>query len=100
MNPPFSAASTKDRRTTREKRAAPPWEDFLGKQGTAWGITADLADRAQVEAVPEQLASGHADATLLVDAAGFFIPKPFLEYDAAFYDPSSTHIPKSLLEER
>jgi NAD(P)-dependent dehydrogenase (short-subunit alcohol dehydrogenase family) len=64
----------------------------LGKQGTAWGITADLADRAQVEAVREQLASGHADATLLVDAAGFFIPKPFLEYDGAFYDPSSTHI--------
>jgi len=60
-----------------------------GKQGTAGGITADLADRAQVEAVREQLASGHADAALPVDAASFFIPRPFLEHDAAFYDPSS-----------
>ena len=56
------------------------------------GITAGLAGRAQAGAVREQLASGHADATLLVDAAGFFIPKPFLEYDGAFYDPSFTHI--------
>ena len=30
-----------------------------------------------------------------LDAAGFFIPKPFLEYDGAFYDPSSTHIHSS-----
>src|SRR3984957_4521517 len=58
----------------------------LGKQGTAWGITADLADRDQVEAVREELAAAHADATLLVNAAGFFIPRPFLEYDGAFYD--------------
>ena len=58
----------------------------LGKQGTAWGITADLADRDQVEAVREELAAAHADATLLVNAAGFFIPRPFLEYNEAFYD--------------
>ena len=58
----------------------------LGKQGPAWGITADLADRSQVEAVQAQLAAEHADATLLVNAAGFFIPKPFLDYDGAFYD--------------
>src|SRR6516164_1256105 len=53
----------------------------LAKEGTAWGITADLADRAQVERVRQQLAGDHADATLLVNAAGFFIPKPFLEHD-------------------
>ena len=64
----------------------------LGKQGSAWGITADLADRAQVDEVRRLLESQHADATLLVNAAGFFIPRPFLEYDGAFYDPSSTHI--------
>ena len=58
----------------------------LGKQGPAWGITADLADRDQVEAVREELAAAHADATLLVNAAGFFIPRPFLEYNGAFYD--------------
>jgi NAD(P)-dependent dehydrogenase (short-subunit alcohol dehydrogenase family) len=58
----------------------------LGKHGPAWGITADLADRGQVEEVRRRLEAEHADATLLVNAAGFFIPKPFLEYDGAFYD--------------
>src|SRR5215471_11817991 len=58
----------------------------LAKQGSAWGITAELADRMQVEQVCGQLAAEHADATLLVNAAGFFIPKPFLDYDGAFYD--------------
>jgi NAD(P)-dependent dehydrogenase (short-subunit alcohol dehydrogenase family) len=58
----------------------------LSKRGEAWGITADLADRAQVEMARQQLADAHQDATLLVNAAGFFIPRPFLEYDGAFYD--------------
>jgi NAD(P)-dependent dehydrogenase (short-subunit alcohol dehydrogenase family) len=58
----------------------------LSKDGPAFGITADLADRAQVEFVRETLAEEHADATLLVNAAGFFIPKPFLDYDGDFYD--------------
>ena len=58
----------------------------LAKQGSAWGITADLAARSQVEEVRRQLEGEHADATLLVNAAGFFIPKPFLEYDGALYD--------------
>lgn len=58
----------------------------LGKQGPAWGIAADLADRSRVEAVQAQLAAEHADATLLVNAAGFFLPKPFLDYDGALYD--------------
>src|SRR3954468_8176352 len=58
----------------------------LSEDGPALGITADLADRAQVEAVREVLAGEHADATLLVNAAGFFIPRPFLDYDGDFYD--------------
>ncbi|HEY3652801.1 MAG TPA: SDR family oxidoreductase [Streptosporangiaceae bacterium] len=58
----------------------------LAKEGSAWGITADLADRDQVERVREQLAAEHADATLLVNAAGLFIPKPFLDHDGADYD--------------
>jgi NAD(P)-dependent dehydrogenase (short-subunit alcohol dehydrogenase family) len=58
----------------------------LQKDGTAYGITADLADRAQVDRVRQQLASEHADATLLVNAAGFFIPQPFLDYDGGSYD--------------
>jgi NAD(P)-dependent dehydrogenase (short-subunit alcohol dehydrogenase family) len=58
----------------------------LGGDGQAQGITADLADREQVERVRKQLADEHPDATLLVNAAGFFIPKTFLDYDGASYD--------------
>ena len=58
----------------------------LAKEGSAWGITADLADRTQAERVRQQLAADHADATLLVNAAGLFVPKPFLDHDGADYD--------------
>ena len=58
----------------------------LGEKGEAWGITADLADRKAVEGVQEQLAADHADATLLVNAAGFFIPREFLDYGQEHYD--------------
>jgi NAD(P)-dependent dehydrogenase (short-subunit alcohol dehydrogenase family) len=58
----------------------------LAKDGPAYGITADLADRAQVQQACQQLASEHPDATLLVNAAGLFIPKPFLDHDSADYD--------------
>jgi NAD(P)-dependent dehydrogenase (short-subunit alcohol dehydrogenase family) len=58
----------------------------LGGNGYAWGITADLSDRMAAEAVCGQLADQHADATLLVNAAGLFLPKPFLDYSGADYD--------------
>jgi NAD(P)-dependent dehydrogenase (short-subunit alcohol dehydrogenase family) len=58
----------------------------LAKDGEATGITADLTDRMQVERACRQLADEHADATLLVNAAGLFIPKPFLDYDGGSYD--------------
>jgi len=58
----------------------------LSKDGTAYGVTADLTDRMQVDRVRQQLADEHADATLLVNAAGLFIPKPFLDHDGADYD--------------
>jgi NAD(P)-dependent dehydrogenase (short-subunit alcohol dehydrogenase family) len=60
--------------------------EALSKEGPAYGITADLADRTQVAEVQRQLTERHADADLLVNAAGFFIPKPFLDYDGEFYD--------------
>jgi NAD(P)-dependent dehydrogenase (short-subunit alcohol dehydrogenase family) len=58
----------------------------LAKEGSAYGITADLTDRQQADRVCQQLAAEHADATLLVNAAGLFLPKPFLEHDGADYD--------------
>jgi NAD(P)-dependent dehydrogenase (short-subunit alcohol dehydrogenase family) len=58
----------------------------LAKEGSAYGIAANLTDRMQTERVCQQLAAEHGDATLLVNAAGLFIPKPFLDHDGADYD--------------
>ena len=60
--------------------------ELTGRSGQASGIAAELTDRAAVADVQRALAEQHADATLLVNAAGFFIPKPFLDYDEKFYD--------------
>jgi len=58
----------------------------LSATGSAWGIAADLRDPAELEKVQARLAGEHADATLLVNAAGVFKPLPFLEHTAADYD--------------
>jgi len=60
--------------------------DLTNGCGRAWGIAAELTDRAAVADVQRALSEQHRDATLLVNAAGFFIPQPFLEYDAQAYD--------------
>jgi NAD(P)-dependent dehydrogenase (short-subunit alcohol dehydrogenase family) len=70
----------------RDKERVNDTTNDLGSSGSVQGIVADLADRGQVEIVRERLSIDHSDATLLVNAAGFFIPKPFLEYDPDFYD--------------
>ena len=46
----------------------------LSQQGKAWGIAAELTDRVQMSEVRKQLAAEHADASLLVNAAGIFLP--------------------------
>ncbi|GAA1299470.1 hypothetical protein Psi02_62710 [Planotetraspora silvatica] len=58
----------------------------MSQNGEAWGITADLANRDDVRRVQDTLAAEHADTTLLVNSAGFFIPKAFLDYEGADYD--------------
>ena len=58
----------------------------LSQNGKAWGITADFANRDEVRMVQDTLAAEHDDATLLVNSAGFFIPKPYLDYEGADYD--------------
>jgi NAD(P)-dependent dehydrogenase (short-subunit alcohol dehydrogenase family) len=60
--------------------------ELISRGGEAWGIAADLADRAAVADAQRAISEHHSDATLLVNAAGFFIPKPFLEYDSQDYD--------------
>ncbi|MET8130285.1 SDR family oxidoreductase [Streptomyces sp. NPDC005065] len=58
----------------------------LSRSGSAWSIAADLADWDQVVEAQNQLAEDHSDATLLVNSAGFFLPKPFVDYEVAHYD--------------
>ena len=60
--------------------------ELISRRGHAWGIAAELTDRSAVADVQRALSVNHSNATLLVNAAGFFIPKPFLEYDQQFYD--------------
>lgn len=60
--------------------------ELTARGGRAWGIVADLADRAAVADVRRTLSEHHRDTTLLVNAAGFFIPKPFIEHDPRTYD--------------
>lgn len=61
-------------------------DELTSRNGRAWGIAADLNDRAAVADVQRELSAHHRDATLLVNAAGFFIPKPFFEYEPQDYD--------------
>jgi NAD(P)-dependent dehydrogenase (short-subunit alcohol dehydrogenase family) len=58
----------------------------LSRSGSAWALEADLGDWGQVVQAQKQLAEVHSDATLLVNSAGFFLPKPFLDYEVADYD--------------
>jgi len=60
--------------------------EVKSRGGQAWGIAAELTDRAAVADVQTALSEHHGDATLMVNAAGFFVPKPFLDYDAESYD--------------
>jgi NAD(P)-dependent dehydrogenase (short-subunit alcohol dehydrogenase family) len=58
----------------------------LSRSGRAWSIAADLSDWQQVTEARKQLAQDHADATLLINSAGFFAPKSFLDHEVADYD--------------
>lgn len=49
-------------------------------------LSADITDPAQLESLRQLLDAEHADATLLVNAAGVFTPKPFLEHTIEDYD--------------
>ncbi|OBA59510.1 sugar dehydrogenase [Mycobacterium sp. 1100029.7] len=60
--------------------------ELTSRGGQSWGLAAELTDRTAVADVQRVLSEQHNDATLLVNSAGFFVPKPFLEYDAPTYD--------------
>lgn len=54
--------------------------------GPVWALTADLTCEDGLAAFLKILDEQHADIDLLVNAAGVFFPKPFLEHQAADYD--------------
>lgn len=58
----------------------------LAELGQVWAVTADLASSAGVQTLIQELDARHADIDLLVNAAGVFFPKPFLEHQEADYD--------------
>ncbi|OPX06833.1 SDR family NAD(P)-dependent oxidoreductase [Mycobacterium sp. AT1] len=60
--------------------------ELKGFGGRAWGVAGDLTDRLAVSEIQRALSDSHGDATLLVNAAGFFVPKSFLDYDADTYN--------------
>ncbi|MGP0225265.1 SDR family NAD(P)-dependent oxidoreductase [Paenarthrobacter sp. NCHU4564] len=70
----------------RDQRKLDDATSALAQKGDVFAIQADLADDASVEVVRSELTSAHADATLLVNSAGVFAPKPFLEHSAEDYD--------------
>lgn len=58
----------------------------LAAQGQVWALTANLTSDGDVAALLKSIDEQHADVDLLVNAAGVFFPKPFLEHSQADYD--------------
>lgn len=58
----------------------------LAKLGQVWAVTADLSSSEGLNALLKAIDEQHADVDLLVNAAGVFFPKPFLEHEGADYD--------------
>ena len=60
--------------------------DELKGYGPVVGERADIVQPEKRQALIAKINQTHADATLLVNAAGVFLPKPFLDYETADYD--------------
>lgn len=58
----------------------------LAKLGQLWVLTADLSSSEGLSALLKAIDEQHTDVDLLVNAAGVFFPKPFLEHQDADYD--------------
>lgn len=58
----------------------------LAALGQVAAVTADLASEAGLAALLKTIDEQHPDIDLLVNAAGVFFPKPFLEHQDADYD--------------
>jgi len=58
----------------------------LAALGQVWAVTADLSSAEGLGQLLKAIDEQHADIDLLVNAAGVFFPKPFLEHAEADYD--------------
>lgn len=58
----------------------------LAALGQVWALTADLTRDEDVAALRKSIDEQHPDIDLLVNSAGVFLPKPFLEHSEADYD--------------
>lgn len=58
----------------------------LAAEGNVEIIVADLMSEAGMARVMESINAKHQDISLLVNAAGVFFPKPFIEHEMADYD--------------
>jgi NAD(P)-dependent dehydrogenase (short-subunit alcohol dehydrogenase family) len=62
----------------------------LSPLGQVWALTADLSSQAGLATLLKTIDDQHADIDLLVNAAGVFFPKPFLDHTDADYDQYMT----------
>ncbi|MGW9373797.1 SDR family NAD(P)-dependent oxidoreductase [Streptomyces xanthophaeus] len=72
--------------TGRSQAGADEAAATLAAHGKAFALAADLFDPTGTSRLGAALTEDHADATLLVNAAGVFAPKPFLEHTFEDYD--------------
>ena len=58
----------------------------LSQYGTVFGELANISDKEQTKDLISRINNNHGDATLLVNAAGVFLPKSFVDYEESDYD--------------
>ena len=58
----------------------------IAGENKAFALTADLSDFASVRALIDDLAREHSDIDLMVNSAGIYYPKSFLEHSPEDYD--------------
>jgi NAD(P)-dependent dehydrogenase (short-subunit alcohol dehydrogenase family) len=60
--------------------------DTLSKYGRADGIAVDITENKQRDALIAKLHNDHSDVSLLLNAAGVFLPKAFIDHTPEDYD--------------
>ncbi|MEO0803869.1 MAG: SDR family oxidoreductase [Cyanobacteria bacterium J06642_2] len=70
---------------SREEKLQAAVEE-LSASGAVFGERANISNPGDRQALIDRLNRDHADATLLVNSAGIFLPKPFLEHEETDYD--------------